>query len=162
MSKLQFAQESIPVDESKYTENLVARLKAKIIKDNPTGIMCRDAHPKMHGLVKAEFIVESDLPPELKIGVFKEPKTYKAWIRFSNQNGNISPDKDGDIRGMAIKLMGVAGEKLLEQEKHEQTQDFILISTHVFVTKDAKEFDNLLIAITGSSIPGTLYLSIDH
>ena len=57
-----------------------------------------------------------------------------------------------DIRGMAIKLMGVPGEKLLEEEKHEQTQDFIVISTNVFVTKDVEEFDQLIRALTGSML----------
>ena len=33
---------------------------------------------------------------------------------------------------MAIKVMGVEGEKLLEAEKLEQTQDFLLINTNVF------------------------------
>ena len=161
MSNHQLAQESIPADEGKYIEDLAARLKAKIIKDNPTGIMRRDAHPKMHGLVKAEFIVEPELAPELKVGVFKEPKTYKAWIRFSNQSGDISPDKGGDIRGMAIKLMGVAGEKVLEQEKHEQTQDFILISTNVFVTKNTQEFDDLIIAMT-STVFAKIWFMLTH
>lgn len=73
--------------------------------------MRRDAHAKMHGVVKAEFIIEPNLPEELQIGLFKEAKTYPAWIRFSNQSGSLSPDIERDIRGMAIKLMGVAGRK---------------------------------------------------
>lgn len=150
MSNRKLAQETIPADEEKYIEDLAKRLKAKIIKDNPTGIMRRDAHPKMHGVVKAEFIIEPGLPPELRVGVFKEPKTYQAWVRFSNQDGSINADKGRDIRGMAIKLMGVPGEKVLEEEKDEQTQDFILISTPVFVTKDVQEFDGLIKSITGS------------
>lgn len=150
MTNLQLAQETIPADESHFTEDLAARLKAKIIKDNPSGIMRRDAHPKMHGAVKAEFIVEPDLPEELRVGVFQEATTYRAWIRFSNQDGTINPDKNGDIRGMAIKLMEVPGEKVLEPEKDAQTHDFILISTNRFVTKDVQEFDELIKALTGS------------
>lgn len=149
MPKKQLAQEYPPPGEADYINDLAQRLKAKIIKDNPTGIMRRDAHPKMHGVVKAEFIIEPDLPTQLQIGIFKEAKTYPAWIRFSNQDGSINPDIDRDIRGMAIKLMGVPGEKLQVQEESEQTQDFILISTHVFVTKDVEEFDALIKALTG-------------
>lgn len=144
------AQETIPPGEKQYTEDLAARLKAKIIRDNPSGIMRRDAHPKMHGVVKAEFTVEPELPPELRIGIFAEARTYQAWIRFSNQDGTIQADKARDIRGMAIKLMGVPGDKLLDSERHEQTQDFIVISTNVFVTKDVQEFDALIKAMTGS------------
>jgi len=50
---------------------------------------------------------------------------------------------------MAIKLMGVAGKKLQEFEEDEQTHNFILISTNVFVTKNVVEFDNLIKALTG-------------
>lgn len=150
MATTPLAQETIPSGESDYIEDLLERLKAKIIEDNAGGIMRRDAHAKMHGVVKAEFIIEPDLPEELKIGLFKEPNTYTAWIRFSNQSGSLSPDIGRDIRGMAIKLMGVPGEKILEPEKDEQTHDFIVISTPAFVTKDVQEFDGLIKALTGN------------
>ncbi len=150
MLNKQLAQEYPPANEAVYINDLADRLKTKITKDNPSGIMRRDAHPKMHGLVKAEFIVEPDLAPELRVGIFKEPATYQAWIRFSNQNDGLYPDINKDIRGMAIKLMGVPGKKILEQEEDEQTQDFIVISTNVFVTKDAKEFDDFLKVLMGN------------
>lgn len=149
MSDKTLAQEIVPPDEEACIRDLAARLQAKIIRDNPGGIMRRDAHPKMHGLVKAEFIVAPDLPPELQIGIFSIPKTYQAWIRFSNQDGTIQPDKARDIRGMAIKLMGVPGDKLLAAARDAQTQDFILISTPVFVTRNVAEFDALIKAMTG-------------
>lgn len=150
MAKNQLAQEYPPPGEAEFTRDLAERLKAKIIKDNPTGIMRRDAHPKMHGVVKAEFMIEPNLPEQLRVGIFKEARTYQAWIRFSNQDGNIQADINRDIRGMAIKLMDVGGEKILDEEKEEQTQDFILISTNVFVTKDVEEFDDLIKSMTGT------------
>jgi catalase len=159
MSDNTLAQETIPAGEAQYTADLAARLKAKIIRDNPTGIMRRDAHPKMHGVVKAEFSVEADLPAELRVGIFAEARTYQAWIRFSNQDGTIQADKARDIRGMAIKLMDVPGDKLLESERHEQTQDFIVISTNVFVTKNVEEFDALIKAMTGSILSKILFFA---
>ena len=157
MTQKQLAQEYPPADEAAYTQDLAARLKAKIIQDNPTGIMRRDAHPKMHGLVKAEFIVAPDLPDSLRVGLFAETRTYPAWIRFSNQNGTIQADIKNDIRGMAIKLMGVPGQKILDDERDEQTQDFIVISTNVFVTKDVAEFDGLIKAMTSGFLAITWY-----
>lgn len=161
MSTQQLGQESPPPDEAAFTRSLAERLKARIIRANPTGIMRRDAHPKMHGVVKAEFIVEPDLPADLRVGVFREPKTYRAWIRFSNQSDSMGPDRKADIRGMAIKLMGVPGEKLLDEERDEQTQDFIVISTPVFVTKDVREFDDLLRSME-SSTPAKLWFYLTH
>ena len=149
---LPLAKEQIPKEEGRYIEDLRKRLTAKIKSEYPKGIMRRDAHPKMHGLVRAYLIVEPDLPPELQVGVFKQNRRYKAWIRFSNQNGTIQPDIKSDIRGMAIKLMGVPGKKILEAEADEQTQDFILISTDVFVTANVQEFAGLIKAMTSNVV----------
>lgn len=153
------AQEIIPPEENECIHDLADRLKAKIIRDYPTGIMRRDAHPKMHGVVKAEFIVEPDLPADLRVGLFSEPHTYAAWIRFSNQDATIQNDNARDIRGMAIKLMGVPGEKLLEAQRDEQTQDFILISTNVFVTRDVAQFDKLIKAMTGNLLQKIVFFA---
>jgi hypothetical protein len=161
MSHLEPATEYPLANEAAFTQDLSDRLKAKMIKDNPTGIMRRDAHPKMHGVVKAEFTVEADLAPELAIGLFREPATYKAWIRYSNQNGTIQADDKGDIRGMAIKLMGVPGKKILEHEEDETTHDFIVISTNVFVTANVEEFDGLIKALT-TNIFAPLWYFLTH
>ncbi|HEU0302338.1 MAG TPA: catalase family protein [Longimicrobium sp.] len=161
MAHPQLAQEQVPPNEAAITRDLAERLKKRIIKNNPTGIMRRDAHPKMHGVVKAEFTVEPDLPEELRVGLFREPKTYRAWIRFSNQSDPMQPDIKKDIRGMAIKLMGVPGEKLLAAEKHEETQDFIVISTNVFVTKNVQEFDGLIRSMEWG-LPGSILFAVTH
>lgn len=159
MSQKQIAMEYPPADEAQYTADLAQRLQAKITDQYRTGIMRRDAHPKMHGVVKAEFTVEANLPDELRVGIFSEPKTYLAWIRYSNQNSTMQADIKGDIRGMAIKVMGVPGQKVLEQEKDEQTHDFLTISTNVFVTRDVKEFDGLVKAlISGVFAMGWFFL----
>lgn len=146
MATDKLAQEQIAAGEQQYIEDLANRLKEKIIRENPSGIMRRDAHPKMHGLVKAEFCVEADLPAELKVGLFKEAGRWPAWVRFSNQDPSRQADIKRDIRGMAVKVMGVAGKKLLENESDAPTQDFLTISTPYFVTHDPKEFDELVIA----------------
>ncbi|MFZ6849247.1 catalase family protein [Undibacterium sp. RuRC25W] len=144
------ATEKIPPEEEKYIRDLRQRLQEKIEKEYPKGIMRRDAHPKMHGLVRAYFIIEPDLPPDLRVGVFRDNRRYKAWIRFSNQSGTIQPDIKNDIRGMSIKVLGIPGEKLLEDEPGVQTHDFILISTDVFVTANVKEFAEMIKALTSN------------
>ncbi len=101
----------------------------------------RDAHPKAHGCVRATFRVEEDLSPELAQGVFVPGKSYAAWIRFSNGDGDPNrADTKGDARGMAIKLLGVPGEKILPEEKHEQTQDFVMIDHPVFIVDDPARY----------------------
>ncbi|GAA0637080.1 catalase [Brevundimonas lenta] len=99
----------------------------------------RDAHAKGHGCVKAEFRV-GEAPPELRVGVFAEARTYRAWIRFSNGAGTPHDDHAGDGRGMAIKLTGVPGRKLLDAEIDAQTQDFVMINHPVFFIRNVADY----------------------
>ena len=141
---LELATEYPPANEQAHIDRLIDMLRAKMERDYASGRTLRDAHPKMHGCVKAEFSVDGDLPPELAVGVFAEPRSFPAWVRFSNQSGAVSPDSKPDIRGVAIKLMEVEGQKLIENDTNSSNQDFILISTNRFVTKDVAEFDGLV------------------
>ena len=102
--------------------------------------LLRDAHPKMHGLVRAEFIVEPDLPRELRHGVLREPHTYPAWIRFSASSETPRSDRVPDGHGMAIKLMDVAGRKLLDGERRARTQDFVMINHPTFFVRDIADY----------------------
>ncbi|NJD32830.1 MAG: catalase, partial [Gammaproteobacteria bacterium] len=103
----------------------------------------RDAHAKAHGCLRAEFTVRHDLPEALRNGVFVPGRTYKAWVRFSNGNAYLQPDATKDARGMAIKLMGVQGPKLLTSpdEANAQTQDFLMINYPVFFNRDPAEYE---------------------
>jgi hypothetical protein len=103
----------------------------------------RDAHAYDNGCVRAIFSVDADLPDHLRQGVFVPGKQYKAWIRFSNGNSEARPAWFFDARGMAIKLMGVPDEKLLDDEKH--TQDFILISHPKFFVDDLRRYKATLV-----------------
>ncbi len=106
----------------------------------------RGQHPKGHGVVWAEFTVEPNLPEDLKVGVFKEPgKTFPTWIRFSNAADQ--DDTKHGLHGMAIKLMGVEGEKTAE---NENTQDFILLDHPVFFIRNAKDFASFFNAVADS------------
>ena len=108
----------------------------------PAGVrpMRRDAHTKAHGCVKAEFTVPADVPAKVKAGLFREASTHQAWIRFSNAFSTPASDTNPDPRGMAIKVMGVEGEKLLDQEQTEKTQDFLLINISVFFSPSISEY----------------------
>jgi hypothetical protein len=72
--------------------------------------------------------VEPNIPAELKVGIFAFPQNYPAWIRISSASGNIQSDKAKDLRGFAIKIMGVKGERFHTQNREKETQDFVLLS----------------------------------
>ncbi|MFS1519364.1 catalase family protein [Bacillus sp. SCS-151] len=118
--------ESIPNDEASLIESMESLLRKKMEKEYTEGNTKRDAHPKHLALLQAQFIIEPNLPDELKVGIFEKPNKYDAWIRISNANGKIQSDMKKDFRGFAVKLMGVKGKKYEKDEN--ETQDFVLMS----------------------------------
>jgi hypothetical protein len=95
----------------------------------------RGGNTKTHGIVRGKFIVHDNLPAELRHGIYAEPRTYRAWVRFSGPGPYITPDIDDvGFMSISIKLMGVPGPKLMEEEKF--TQDMFGVSTPTFVTPD--------------------------
>lgn len=116
----------------------------------------RQIHTKSHGLVWGEFIIEPNLPEHLQVGIFKAPQTYPAWIRFSSggapeKRGKLRSDSQPDVRGIAIKIMNVEGEKALDDE--ENTQDFTLNSFPTFFTKDIRDYADIFKAGSGLLTP---------
>jgi len=155
---LELATEYPPANEQAHIDSLTDMLRAKMERDYANGRILRDAHPKMHGCVKAEFSVDGDLPPELAVGVFAGPRKFPAWVRFSNASGTVSPDIKPDIRGVAIKLMGVEGRKLVENETDSLNQDFLLINDSRFLTRDVATFDGLVKSLIGGKSSARWFL----
>ncbi len=102
----------------------------------------RDVHIKTHGCVKATFTVQ-ELEGRFRWGVFAEPGSYKAWVRYSNGDYQLHPDKARDARGMAIKLLGVEGEKLLEWQKDATTQDFVMMNSKNYFIRFLEDYVEL-------------------
>jgi hypothetical protein len=97
----------------------------------------RGGNTKTHGIVRGEFIVHDGLPPALRHGIFAQPHTYRAWVRFSGPGPYVTPDIDDvGFMSISIKLMGVPGPKLMDEEKF--TQDLFGVSTPTFVTPDIR------------------------
>jgi hypothetical protein len=97
----------------------------------------RGGNTKTHGIVRGEFVVRDDLPQHMRRGIYAEPRTYRAWVRFSGPGPYITPDIDDvGFMSISIKLMGVPGPKLLDDEQH--TLDMFGVSTPTFVTPDTK------------------------
>ncbi len=102
----------------------------------------RDAHAKSHGCARALFTVGSDIPAQLRYGLFATPgASYKSWIRFSNGSPDYSKaDTAADSRGIAIKLMDVPGPRLLEDRNDPHSLDLLLIDSPAFLAPDGKAY----------------------
>jgi catalase len=136
------AQERVPPNEAAAIGKVAGTIQEAVKAAYAAGQRpaLRDAHAKGHGCVKATFSVVAKLPEPLRQGVFAQPKSFSAWIRFSNGSGTPQDDHKGDGRGMAIKLMGVGGPKLLPDEVNAQTQDFVMINYPVFFVRNAADY----------------------
>jgi hypothetical protein len=151
--------EHLYLNEKPIAEELSVVIENSIRKQYNLGNAHRDAHPKAHGCVKAEFHVLEALPEPLAKGLFIPGKTYQAWIRFSN--GSSDPtraDIKKDARGMAIKVLGVPGEKLLEDDDHATTQDFIMINNPVFFANDPARYLSFMHDANSDSFYGKLLI----
>jgi len=128
------SNEEIPANEDVATQQIVRMIEQNVRAEAVNGLARRGAHAKAHGCVKAEFRVLSNLPEEVRAGIFREEaRAYSAWIRYSNGFGKVQEDSAGDGRGMAIKLMGV-------ERSQTGTQDFIMINHPVFFVRNAADY----------------------
>jgi len=136
--------------------NQVVDASRKLLDTNERPVR-RDQHPKQHGCVRARFIVAKNLGDPYRQGLFQEEKVYDAWIRLSN--GGQRDDRKPDAHGMAVKLMGVDGPKVLANERDTTTQDFVMVDNPTFFLRGAVEygrFSDLLLKARGNE-PSNLH-----
>ena len=134
---LKIAEEKVLPDEEAYLQSIIASFRDQMHKLWKPGGFERGGNTKTHGIVRADFIVHDNLPPQFRHGIFAEPKTYRAWVRFSGPGPYVTPDIDDvGFMSISIKLMGVPGAKLMDEEKF--TQDMFGVSTPTFVTPDTR------------------------
>lgn len=118
----------------------------------------RDAHPKAHGCVKANFNIDiTNLPVANRQGLFAKNKKYDAWIRFSNGSGDGAhkPDLEKDVRGMAIKLMNVEGTPT-------GVHDLLLANNVNFFSADGSDYMDLVTTLAGGSKLGLARFAVMH
>jgi hypothetical protein len=117
------------------------------------GHAVRSVHAKSHGLLEAEFTVADNLPPELAQGLFAQPGTYRAILRFSTNPGDILDDAISVPRGLAVKLIDVPGARLPGSDGNA-TQDFVMVNGPAFAAPDGKHFLSSLKPLAGTTDKG--------
>ena len=96
-----------------------------------------------------------NLPEELAQGLFEHDGVYSAVVRFSNAASQAQPDAIPDGRGMAIKVLAVAGDVVVADEQRGQTQDFVMINHPVFFARNVKDYlrlEQVLVQADDSSL----------
>ncbi|GJD49826.1 hypothetical protein OPKNFCMD_2560 [Methylobacterium crusticola] len=125
-------------------DRTIAAIIASMTRESETvaarhGHAVRASHAKSSGLLKGTLTVLDGLPEPLAQGLFAGSGTYPVLVRLAQGPGEILSDRVSTHRGMAIKVLGVAGEKLPGHEGHA-TQDFVLATGPVFPNPDAASF----------------------
>jgi catalase len=105
---------------------------------DPSKALKRGFHAKGMG-VRAKFKVRSDLPEQLRVGLFQAGVVYDALVRFSNARGEVLGDLAKDQRGIAIRLKPTPGENL-SPEDNSNVQDFLMTNTPVSFARNPDQF----------------------
>ncbi len=135
---LKLAEEKIEADEEERLDMIIDQMADQMRGRFKPGGYERGGNTKTHGILRANVTIRDDLPEHCRKGIFSSPRTYPAYVRYSGPGPNVPADIDDVGFGcMAVKLMDVPGDKLMEEEKH--TQDLIAVSTPTFVTPDTRE-----------------------
>jgi catalase len=114
-------------------------------RDSPqtegTGRAVRGAHAKTLGVAKADLEILDGLPRPYAQGIYAKPGHHGALIRFSSASNHLGPDMLlGPVLGFAIKLFGVEGPKLVEDEPNSPTFDLVLKNSPTFIANTAKHY----------------------
>jgi hypothetical protein len=147
----QWREQVSPDEEKRFAEYAAQFSEFQRKKSSQQG-QGRALHRKQHLGLAARFEVLSDLPPHARHGLFATPKSYDAWVRLSNGGSDKKPDKVPDVRGLAIKILGVSGEGALGGPTSEQ--DFLLINHEAFSFPTSHDF--IALAVNAAQGQGAL------
>ncbi|HVO83088.1 MAG TPA: catalase family protein [Syntrophobacteria bacterium] len=132
------AEEKIDADEEESLNKIIDLMANQMRNHFKPGAYERGGNTKTHGILRATVTIRDDLPEHCRQGIFANPRSYPAYVRFSGPGPTVPADIDDvGFVSMAVKLMGVPGKKLMDEEKF--TQDFITICTPTFVTPNTRE-----------------------
>lgn len=138
-----------PNEETRYKEyvEIFKQIQAKKSKQYGNG---RALHRKQLLALSAELEILGNIPDYAKHGLFAKAAKYNTWIRISNGGMERKPDREPDIRGFTIKVLGLSGPGALG--KDVTSQDFLLINREVFGLKSSEPFVNLVVAISNGPL----------
>ncbi len=144
--------ERIPPNEDARHRGFAGELRAIAqARTAKLGSKGRVFHFKPHVGAQAQVIV-GELPEPLRVGPFAEPRTWPAYVRFSNGASERAPDSRPDVRGLVLKLVGVPGTKLIPGLEQALTQDFLFIQTPNLPVANPDDFMALVRAGKGNPL----------
>jgi Catalase len=148
--------EQLDEEEAETNQGLIetiTKIQQKVYQD--ASHASRGVHAKGHGILIGELRILGGLPAYLSQGVFAREASYPIVMRFSTIPGDVLDDNISVPRGLALKVIGVPGERVTGSEG-DATQDFVLANGPVFAKAHPKSFLSTLkqLAATTDKAPG--------
>ena len=141
-------RERIPADEAQrfaaYSPQF-ASIQARKSKKYGKG---RALHRKQISAAMGTMEVLPNLPEFARQGLFASPGKFEAWVRLSNGGMDRAADSVPDIRGFALRVLGVQGDSALGNGP-AKSQDFTLINQEQFAFPKSAEFVDFVVAAAG-------------
>ncbi|WP_028981324.1 hypothetical protein [Sporocytophaga myxococcoides] len=117
-------------DDIKYTDKLVELLEKELSRLSKQDYSRRIFSPMMHAFLEAEFVVDTNLPQELRVGLFEKPgEKFVAKMRYASAYRKNKIIKK-DVRTLAIRVY---------HKDREINQDFLLGSSPHFRSRTVKQ-----------------------
>ena len=132
-----------PEEEARFArqgERLGALHAARSARYGPGRLL----HRKPVFAARATFEVLADPPAEARHGLFATPARYSAVARLSNGSFDVQANAKADIRGFAVKVMGVTGPSALGGVT--DSQDFLFINHDLFASRTSDDFVDVAVA----------------
>jgi hypothetical protein len=105
----------------------------------------RTLHRKQIVGARGTLEVLADLPEFASHGLFATPAALEVQVRLSNGGMDRASDRKPDVRGLALRVLGVQGEAALG-DGPARSQDFLLINHSVFAFPKSDEFVDFVLA----------------
>src|SRR5258706_5096636 len=148
------------VNEAGLARDSIDLASVLVDKNKKDGVQRRAFHAKAHACVRADLTLYPNRPAQTRYGLFARDTTYRTWMRFSSAASGVATDLVPDARGLALKVVGVAGQKLVEPSS--QTHDFLFFSSPALFAKDAYEYVAILKAVMGRASKLALIAHYPH
>lgn len=144
-------QEKIASDEAQrfagYAQQFAA-IQARKSKKYGVG---RALHRKQITAAQGTLDVLPNLPAFARQGLFAKPARLDVWVRLSNGGMDRANDRVPDVRGFALRVLGVRGDSALGNGP-AKSQDFALINQEVFAFPQSREFVDFVVAASNGNV----------
>ena len=139
-------KEIIPLNEEELLKRLATQLSMLQRVMNKTYGKGRLLHRKQLAACKGTLKISSKVSEYAKFGLFATPAEYQVLARLSNGGPEIKADRKPDIRGFALKVLGIEGPGALGADI--DNMDLLLINHDTFSHSTAIPFIEMLLSFS--------------